>query len=60
MTLKEKALDYISRETRKAKCSLEQAERRSGVKAEELSNLHDKIEKLEWIRHIVSNAKEEQ
>lgn len=52
------ALKFIYTEKRKAKQSLGQAENRPGVKQEELDNLRQRIEVLEWLEPIVLKEEE--
>ena len=57
--MRDAALKYIYAEKRKAKQSLGQAETRPGVKQDELDNLRQRIEVLEWLEPLVLNAEEE-
>lgn len=60
MTTREKALEYIYRELRKAKIAFGQAETRSGVTPQELENLQKKIDVLDYLTPLVLAAKEEE
>lgn len=57
--MRDAALKYIYTEKRKAKIALGQAETRHGVTQEELDNLQQRIEVLEWLEPLVINAEEE-
>lgn len=49
MTTRERALEYLYRELKKAKIALGQAETRSGVTHEELENLRNKIDAIDYL-----------
>lgn len=57
--MRDAALKFIYAEKRKAKIALGQAETRPGVKQDELDNLRQRIEVLEWLEPLVLNAEEE-
>lgn len=48
-TLWEKALDYLYRDLKRTRIALANAERREGVKQEELEDLASKAEVIEWL-----------
>lgn len=60
MTTRERALEYLYRELRKAKIALGQAETRPGVTHQELKNLRNKIEVLDYLTPLVLTAKEDE
>lgn len=49
MTAKEAALRFLFSQLREAKIAHGRAERRPGVKREELDNLHTKIAAIDWL-----------
>ena len=49
-----KALDYLSRKLKKAKVSLGRAERKLNVAPEEIMNLTEKVELLDYIIDVVT------
>ena len=57
--MRDAALKYIYTEKRKAKIALGQAEARPRVTQEELDNLRQRIEVLEWLEPLALNAEEE-
>jgi hypothetical protein len=59
MTVKQKSLAYLYRELRAARIAYGQAERRTGVRQEELDNLQSRIEVLEWTAAVVTKEDEE-
>ena len=60
MTTRERALEYLYRELRKAKIALGQVETRPGVTHQELKNLRNKIEVLDYLTPLVLTAKEDE
>lgn len=54
MTTREKALEYLYRELKKSKIALGHAETRAGVTHQELENLQNKIEVLDWLTTLVN------
>lgn len=59
MSVRENALYYLKRELNNAKRSFDRAIERPNVTAVELSNLNTKIDSLEWLVILATNAKEE-
>lgn len=59
MSVREDALYYLKRELNNAKRSFDRAIERPNVTAVELSNLNTKIDSLEWLVILATNAKEE-
>ena len=53
VTIQEKALSFLYRELRAAKIALGQAEGRKGVTPEELLNLENRIEAIDWLIPLV-------
>ena len=53
-SVRENALQYLYRELKKAKIALGQAESRPGVLIEELENLQNKVEVLDWLTVLVN------
>lgn len=53
-SIRERALEYLYRELRKTKIALGQAETRSGVTSQELENLQNKIDVLDWLTTLVN------
>lgn len=47
------AIEYVERELRRAELSFSNAMKKSGVKQEEVNNIKNKIQILEYIRRIV-------
>jgi hypothetical protein len=54
MSIRDRALDYLYREMKKAKISLGQAEARPGVTSQELENLQNKIDVFDWLTTLVN------
>lgn len=54
MTIRDRALDYLYREMKKAKISLGQAETRPGVTSQELENLQNKVDVFDWLTTLVN------
>lgn len=52
-TLWEKALDYLYRDLKRTRIALAHAERREGVRQEELEDLQGKAEVIEWLTALV-------
>lgn len=52
-TLWEKALDYLHRDLKRTRIALANAERREGVKQEELDDLQGRADIIEWIIAVV-------
>lgn len=52
-TLWEKALDYLYRDLKRTRIALGNAERREGVKQEELEDLTHKADVIEWLTALV-------
>ena len=48
-TMWEQALDYLYRDLKRARIALAHAERREGVKQEELEDLTNKADVIEWL-----------
>lgn len=46
-------IEYVERELRRAELSFSNAMKKSGVKQEEVNNIKNKIQILEYIRRIV-------
>lgn len=59
MSVREDALYYLKRELNNAKRSFDRAIERPNVTAVELGNLNTKIDSLEWLVILATNAKEE-
>ena len=56
--MRELALGYLYREIKRARIALGKAEYRPGVTQEELDNLRQRIEVLEWISAVVLKEEE--
>lgn len=54
MTTRDRALQYLYRELKKAKIALGQAETRPGVTSQELENLQNKIDMFDWLTVLVN------
>lgn len=52
-TLWEKALDYLYRDLKRTRIALAHAERREGVRQEEMEDLTSKAEVIEWLTALV-------
>lgn len=52
-TLWEQALDYLYRDLKRTRISIAHAERREGVRQEELEDLTSKAEVIEWLTALV-------
>ena len=48
------ALEWLEKQLKKTKISIDQAKSRPGVKAEELDNLRRKIDTLHYLLHLVA------
>lgn len=51
-------IEYVERELRRAELSFSNAMKKSGVKQEEINNIKNKIQILEYIRRIVIEHKD--
>lgn len=60
MNMRQKALEWLYRELKKAKIALGNAESRPGVTREELDNLQRKIAVIDWMIPLVIKAQEEE
>lgn len=56
---REEALRLLRKQLREAKIALGQAEKKPGVKPEEIANLERKIAVLDWMIPLVIKAEEE-
>ena len=56
--MRDRALRFVEIMIRDTRQSIGRAERKPGVRQEELENLNSKLEMLEWISGVVLAAKE--
>lgn len=56
--MREKALRFVEILIRDTRQSIGRAERKQNVRPEELVNLNDRLEMLEWMSQLVLGAKE--
>ena len=58
--MRDRALRFVEIMIRDTRQSIGRAERKSGVRQEELENLNGKLEMLEWISGVVLAAEDEE
>lgn len=56
--MRDKALRFVEILIRETRQSIGRAEHKQGVRPEELENLNDRLEMLEWLSQLVLGAKE--
>ena len=56
--MRDKALRFVEIMIRETRQSIGRAECKQGVRPEELENLNDRLEMLEWLSQLVLGAKE--